>query len=126
MATKDRIYQGDTFPVKYECRKPNLEDTRDSRGLPATPISASIRVYDSINSAFLELGGPGVYDVDAEITAATGTDAGDLGAMVTYTLPATFTQVSGDYTLFLTAEFADSPTNVILTENRRYKVEEYR
>jgi hypothetical protein len=123
MATKDRIYGGDTLPVAYECRMPNEEAENDSRGLPATPISAIIRIYNTTIGEFLEIGGVGVSYVNATIEPAEGSLPSDRGAVIRYVVPSVLTQEPGDYTLFMTATFSGG---IVLTENRKYKVEEFR
>lgn len=123
MATKDRIYSGDTLPVAYECRKPNEDDPNDSRGLPVTPISAIARVFNSTLGLFLEIGGVGVDFEPCTIEVQEGLTASDRGGVVRYTVEAVNTMEPGDYTLFITSTFGDGN---VLTENRRYKIEEYR
>ena len=123
MALKERIFPGDTLPIAYECRKPDPDNDRNTAGLPATPDSAYVRLLNRQTGIFVEIGGPGDDTVDAEITPATGTSYMDKGAIVRYTLPSTYTQEPGDYTLYMTAVFADG---AILTEDRLFKVNEYR
>ena len=92
-------------------------------GLPATPLSAHVRLLDRQTGQFIDIGGAGDDTADATITPATGTTWSDKGAIVKYTLPAEFTEESGDFTLLTTAVFADG---VILTEDRVFKVLEFR
>ena len=120
---KEKIFQGDTLPVALECRKPNPDDPNDSRGLPATPTSATARVYDSLNEVFLFIGGGTDDTADCTIVAQTGIDPDDKGAIVSYTVPSAFTAEAGDYKLFITAVF---PDGAILTEDKAFKVLELR
>jgi hypothetical protein len=123
MATKDRIYPGDTLPVAYECRMPDEDNPNNSNGLPATPTIAVARVFNSTVGEFLEIGGPGVFEDAVAIEAQEGNGQYDKGGVLRYTVDSVFTVDPGDYTLFITATFANG---VKLTENRKYKIEEYR
>jgi len=123
MATKDRIYSGDTLPVAYETRKPNEDDPNDSRGLPVTPIAAIATVYNSTVGEFLEIGGVGILFDTCTIEPQEGIAPSDKGGVIRYVVKADVTSEPGDYTLFIKAEFTG---DIILTENRRFKVEEYR
>lgn len=118
-ADRTTIYVGDSFPVSYECRRPNPDDGMGGTyGLPDTPIDARVEVKQRDGTS-LELGGSGVYVVTAEIIPQTGITSNDRGGLINYTVPPAFTQEAGDFTLYLTGIFADG---AILTENRRFKV----
>jgi hypothetical protein len=113
------IYVGDSFPVSYECRRPDPDDGMGgSYGLPDTPIDARVEIKLRDGTS-LPLGGEGVYVVTAEIIPQTGSGPNDRGALINYTVPPAFTQEAGDFTLYMTGIFADG---AILSENRRYKV----
>lgn len=114
---------GDSFPVSYECRRPDPDaGMGGSFGLPDTPIDARAEVKRRDGTS-LELGGAGVYVVTAEIVPQTGTSVSDRGGVINYTVAPIFTQVAGDYTLYITGIFSDG---AVLTEERRFKVREKR
>lgn len=124
MADIEKIFQGDTLPVSYECRRPDPDDPiRYSGGWPATPVSAYARVRDTLSEVFLEIGGPGVITAPCTIEPATGSSRNDRGALVNFVVSSEFTQVPGTYVLYITAEFSDG---AILTEDRKYRVNEFR
>lgn len=123
IADKEKIFVGDTFPVAYEMRKPDTVDTRNTLGLPAQPSSAYARLYDRQIGDFLPIGGTGVFQVPVTIEPKTGDLKTDRGAILKYTVPTTFTQNPGTYTLWITAVFADG---AILTEDRPFQVLEPR
>ena len=91
--------------------------------MPAQPTSAFARLYDRQTGAFVAIGGPGDFEVPATIDPKTGDLATDKGAILRYTLPGTFTQSEGTFTLFITAIFADG---AILTEDRPFQILEFR
>ncbi len=111
------------MPIAYECRKPDPDNDRNTAGLPATPSSATVRLLNRQTGVFVDIGGAGDDTVDATIEAATGSTWQDKGAIVRYTLPSTFTTEPGDYALYVTAVF---PDGAILTEDRLFKINEYR
>ena len=113
------IYVGDSFPVSYECRRPDPNGVvGGAYGLPDTPIDARAEVKRRDGTS-LELGGAGVYTATPEIVAQTGTTSADRGGLINFTVAPTFTQEAGDFTLYITGIFSDG---AILTEERRYKV----
>jgi len=117
------IYVGDSFPVSYECRRPDPNgNVGGSYGLPDTPIDARAEVKRRDGTS-VELGGTGVYVVTPEIIPQTGTGTSDLGGLINFTVAPAFTQTAGDYTLYITGIFEDG---AILTEERRYKVRDKR
>jgi hypothetical protein len=115
MATGEtiRVYTGDTLPVAYECRQPDPDDPTNSEGIPAIPISAKARLLSRSTGTFVELGGTGVTEVDADIE----------GNIVRYTVPSAFTLIPSDYLLYVTVTFADGNK---LTEDQKFKVQEFR
>jgi hypothetical protein len=120
---REQIFPGDTLPIAYECRKPDVVDPiRQDRGLPTTPDSAFVRVKDQ-DDEWLEIGGVGLTTVPATITPQTGETAYDTGAIISYTLPSEFTQIPGNYTMFITAIFSG---DIIRTEDKKFRVLEYR
>lgn len=120
---REQIFPGDTLPVAFECRKPDPDDPiHQDRGLPTTPLSAFVRVKDQ-DDEWMEIGGPGSTTAPATIVPQTGVTSRDTGAIVKYTLGESFTQTPGNYTLFLTAEFED---DIVLTEDKKYRVLEFR
>lgn len=121
--TKKRIFPGDTFPVAFECRQPDTENPRNVSGLPDQPILAHVRVLNKQAGEFLALGGVGVEEASAVIEPKTGDLMADKGAIIRYTVDSAFTQTPGDFVLLMTAEFSDG---AILTEDRQYKVNEFR
>lgn len=122
-AKREQIFPGDTLPVAYECRKPDTDDPiHQSRGLPVTPDSAYVRMKDQ-DDAWIEIGGPGSTTAPATVIPATGATYADTGGIVKYTLPSTFTQIPGNYTLFITAIFDG---DFILTEDKKLRVLEFR
>lgn len=123
MSERERIFQGDTLPIVYETRKPNPDDPRDSRGLPVTPSSAVARLFDRQGQTFLPVGGGTVITAACTIEPQTGPEEQDRGALVSYTVPAQFTAVPGDYSLYITATF---PDGAVLTEDRQFKILEFR
>lgn len=120
---RERIFPGDTLPVTYECRKPNPDDRDDSRGLPATPDSAFVRLFNRQTGEFVDIGGPGDTTAPATITPATGAEPENVGALVSYTVGSEFTQEPGDYALMITSVF---PGGAILTEDKIFKINEFR
>ena len=123
MAIKQKIMPGDTYPVKFEARKPDPTNIHDSYGLPQTATSASVQLYDATGGAFIEIGGTGITTVFATVTAPTGSTSSDTGSVITYTLPSAFTAVPGDYVLFVTVTLVDGNKK---TEDIRFKVNEWR
>jgi len=120
---REGIFIGDTLPVAYECRRPDpIDPLHYQNGVPATPISATVKVIDQ-DETWLPLGGPGTTEADMEITPATGVTRQDTGAIIKYTLPSSFTVVEGNYTMFITATFDNG---VILTEDKKFRVLPYR
>ena len=107
----------------YEVRKPNPDNPNDSYGLPTPVSSAFARILDGLSGEFIEIGGPGVLTETVTITQPTGTTASDKGAILTYKVKSDHTQEPGDYTLLITAVFQDGSR---LTEDRRYKILEFR
>ena len=113
------IYEGDSFPVSYECRRPDPDGgLGGSYGLPDTPIDARAEVKRRDGTS-LELGGPGIYVVTPEIIPQLGPSVNDRGGLINFTVAPAFTQEAGDYTLYITGIFDDG---AILTEERRFKV----
>lgn len=121
--TKIRIFPGDTLPIAYECRRPDVANYRNTIGLPDQPVSATVRILNKQTGEFIDIDGVGVTVAPCTITPKTGTESTDTGAIVRYTVEADLTQTPGDYTLLMTAVFADG---AILTEDKRYKVNEFR
>jgi hypothetical protein len=120
---RQQIFPGDTLPVSYECRKPDVSDPiHQSRGLPTTPDFAYVRVKNQ-DDEWLEIGGPGIETATATIMPQTGTNPQDTGGIIKYTLPSEFTEIPGNYTLFTTAVFDGE---IILTEDKKFRVLEYR
>jgi len=107
---KSRVFTGDSFPVTYECRKPDPDDPNNPKGIPAYPTSGYARVVqtDAAVPDFLPIGGPGVFQAPASID----------GNIISYTFPETFT-LPGTYKIFVTAVFPGGST---LTEDRILKV----
>ena len=117
------IYVGDSFPVSYECRRPDPDGGMGaSYGLPDTPIAAQAEVINRAGES-IPLGGVGVTVVPAEVVAQEGNAVGDRGALINFTVAPEFTQTAGDYTLYITGIFSDG---AILTEERRFKVKDKR
>jgi hypothetical protein len=113
------IYTGDSFPVSYECRRPDPDGGMGgSFGLPDEPDEARAELKNRAGEA-VELGGAGVFVVPAEIIPKTGNTVQDRGAIINFTVQPIFTQEAGDFTLYITGVFADG---AILTEERRFKV----
>src|SRR5688500_9091413 len=113
------IYVGDSFPVSYECRRPDPDGNMGgSYGLPDTPIDAKAEVLRR-DGTQVELGGVGVPIVTAEIIEQTGPLVNDRGGLINFTVQPMFTQEAGDYTLYITGIFDDG---AILTGERRFKV----
>jgi hypothetical protein len=123
MATKDKIFPSDTYPIKLECRQPDPLNPDDSLGLPITPLSAKATLMDSATGAFLPIGGTGVFQQNASITAATGSTRDHTGGIISYTVAATWTAEPKDLVLFIQATFAGG---YVLTENRNIKILEFR
>lgn len=115
--TKDRIYIGDTYPVVIEHRiaDPTANPGTQNRGIPADVNSAFAKVWSLQANDYLDIGGPGIDQINANIVAATST----VGALISYTVPSEFTLVTGDYSVFITFEYG---TNQVSTIRRRYKV----
>jgi hypothetical protein len=113
------IYVGDSFPVSYECRRPDPDGGMGgSYGLPDTPIDGRVQLIRR-DGTIIEIGGAGVTTVTPEIVPQVGTGVNDRGGLINYTVPPIFTQDAGDYTLYITGIFDDG---AILTEERRFKV----
>lgn len=107
---KDHVFTGDSYPMAYECRKPDPDDPYNPKGIPAYPISGYARVVqtDAVTPDFLPIGGPGVFQAPATID----------GNIISYVFPEEFT-LPGTYKIFLTAVFPGGST---LTEDRQLKV----
>lgn len=113
------IYVGDSFPVSYECRRPDPDGGMGgSYGLPDTPIDGRVQLIRR-DGTIIEIGGAGVTTVTPEIIPQVGVGVNDRGGLINYTVPPIFTQDAGDYTLYITGIFDDG---AILTEERRFKV----
>lgn len=122
-ADRTTIYVGDSFPVSYECRRPDPSGgLGGSFGLPDEPIDARAEVKRRDGTS-VALGGTGVFVVTPDIIPKTGTTASDRGALINYIVLPIHTQIAGDYTLYITGIFEDG---AILTEERRFKVREKR
>lgn len=120
---REGIFPGDTLPVAFECRQPDPTDPiHQDRGIPATPDTAFVRVKDQ-DDVWLELGGVGVTTVSMTITPATGITARDTGAIISYTLSSTFTQIPGNFTMYITAIFNG---DLIRTVDKKFRVLEFR
>lgn len=122
MATKERVYAGDTFSVVFECRKTDIDNVkRNSNGLPDEPANAYAKVYNTLDEVYLEVGGVG--DITAPVTIVPMDLDTNRGALMKFTVDSEFTIEIGDYTLILTAEFADG---AVETKTVKYKVIEQR
>lgn len=116
---KQNIFIGDTFTALLECRQPDLDDPRNNKGLPATPVIATAKIRNKFDEVFLPIGGPGVFEDTVPITPQTGNTTNDRGAFLKYTVDTAFTTTTGDYVLFITAEYLDGE---VVTEDIRYKI----
>ena len=117
------IFPGDTLAIAFECRKPDTLDPLEyQRGQPVTPDSAYVRVKDQ-DDVWFELGGVGIEEAPMTIVPQTGNTYSDTGAIIKYTLPAIWTLVPGNYTIFATATFSDG---LIRTEDKKFRVLEFR
>lgn len=118
--TKPRIYVGDTFPIVIEHRlvdtSPTPISATQNRGVPADVDTAVISLWSVASAAYLELGGVGITEVAATITPATST----VGALITYTITPSFTQVAGDYAAFVSFSYDGGQ---VTTVRQRYKVQ---
>jgi len=124
MTLREKIYPGDSYLMSVEARKTDPDNPHDSRGIPADVLSAVARVLDSLTGEFVDIGGPGITVVDAQVVPM----AGDTGAIVSYLFPDDFTQEAGSFKIFLRCffnEFVDGE-QIILTEDRAVIVNEYR
>jgi hypothetical protein len=108
---KDRIYIGDTYPIALRCKK--KDPANQYNEIAATPVQAKVILYDQGQDTYLDLGGPGVQEVSANIDAD----------VVSYTIPGAFHAAESDLTAFVTITFDD---NQVVTEPRKYKVREKR
>lgn len=109
---RDKIFPEDALPVAYECRVIDV-DSGNSYGEPAEPIEAYARILDKTTGEFMLLSSD-IYG-PVEIVPKTSTT----GAILKYTVTSDFTVVPGDYTIFITAVYADG---TITTEDRDFKV----
>lgn len=123
MATKENIFPNDTFTVMFEGRKPDLTTLSDSYGLPATIVSGTARLYDSLAGLFVEIGGTGITTLPVTVAAPSGTLRSDRGSIVTFTLPQAFTALPNTYTLYITMIFDDGN---VRTEDIKLKVNEFK
>lgn len=123
MAEREKIHPGDTLPVTFEMRRRDPTNRNNSEGVPATPVSAYARLLDKGVGTFIEIGGPGELTAPCTIEAQTGATSRDRGGLVSYTLTSEFTTIPGNYTIYITATFADG---VILTEDKVFQILEFR
>lgn len=116
VTTKTRIFTGDTFNIIEEHRipDPTANPANMNRGVPGSVQTATVQVWSLQAGTYLALGGTGVTVVPATITPKTST----VGALIEYTVPSSFTQNTGDYSLFLTLTFDGE----VKTIRYRYKV----
>ncbi len=122
MAEREKIFKGDTFPITMEVRRPDESSSYNTEGIPAQPDRAFARVVEGQTSQFLQLGGPGILEVPVAIIPMTSTK----GALLKYTVPKGFTQTPGDYILLISAVWGVGADELIVTEDRRYRVLDYR
>lgn len=115
--SRPKIFPGDTFPVVYEARQVDQQNFGNVDGLPEAVVSATAKVRSLNDDAWLELGGVGVTEVEIDVVPPNG----DIGAMLSYTIPSAFT-VEGDYYIYITAVFGDEE---VFTINRKFTVMEF-
>ncbi len=113
-ADKIIIFTGDTFKVTYESLQPGTADVYDPNNygfekVPALPDSAFAQVWDITSQAYLELGGVGIDQAEADVDQHK----------VSFTLDEAFTQNSGSYKIYITAVYPDGQK---VTEMRAFKV----
>jgi hypothetical protein len=113
---RPRIFPGDTFPVVYEARAIDLENVGNVHGEPEVVNAGTARVFNQDTSTWVELS-PGETEVDVEITPPNG----DVGALLSYTVPATVT-VEGEYLIYVKGVFPDGE---VYTLSRRFQVQEF-
>ena len=112
---RDRIYPEDAFNVVYETRV--IEDTESSSyGVPAQPIEGYARILDKTTGQWLVLGTDeyGTVEIDPMTSSR--------GALIKFRVTPIITANPGDYTIFMTAVFADG---TVQTEDRDFKVLEF-
>jgi hypothetical protein len=109
--------------VSFEARKTDPDNQDLSYGLPASVVSATAKMLDSTLGTFIDLGGLGVKEVPCSIVPPTGETVSDTGAIISFLLSPPFTATPGDYVLFIRCIFDNG---VILTEDRKVKVNEFR
>lgn len=111
---KINIYVGDSFAVLYEVRQLNPNNKMQSEGSPTDPLTAFVRCKnDASDDLFLLTG------TEEEAPMLIEPSTADRGAILSYLLPAIFTDTPGNYEMFITATFSDGD---VITQNRRFTV----
>lgn len=112
--TKPKIFVGDSFAVLYEVRQLDPDNKMRPEGTPIDPLTAFVRCKnDSAEDLFLLTGTEEEAPMEIEPSTA------NRGALISYTLPAIFTDTPGNYEMFITATFTDGD---VVTQNRRFQV----
>ena len=115
--SRPKIFPGDTLSIVYEARKVDANDFKNVQGLPEEVLDATAKVRSLDNDTWVEIGGVGVTEVDAQVAPSNG----NTGAIISYTFPSSVS-IEGDYIIYIKAVFADGD---VYTANRKFQVQEF-
>lgn len=126
MSEREVFYLNDLPILVFEARRPSATAFHDPDGLPAEPVNAELRFFNATNGAFVEVDGSDMIPLGPEgsslyIVAMDETQ--DRGALIYVKVPIEVTSVSGNYTAYVTTEYADG---LRITHDQRLQVLEHR
>lgn len=122
---RETFFPGDRPHLVYEARRPSMSRFDDPDGVPAEPTDVIVKVFNATDGTMVQFEG-GVTELDilsGYIDITPMNEAEDTGAIITIRIPPEVVDTPGNYTVYISAEFADL---LRITTDQRLQISEYR
>ena len=126
MTDRETFYIDDTPILVYEARRPDIDRSDDFDGVPAQPSDVEVKIYSGTDGELLVVDGSTTIPLGPEgsllFMSAMDEDE-DKGAYIYVRIPEEMSSVTGNYTMYITTEYADG---MRITHSQRVQIAEYR
>lgn len=126
MSDRETFFPNDRPILVYEARRPSIDRFDDPDGVPAQPTDLELRIFNGTSGTMVLVEGSEVVPlgVSGDTLFMTPMDAeNDRGALIYIAIPGEVADVPGNYTLYITTEYADG---LRLTHDQKLQISEYR
>jgi hypothetical protein len=126
MTDRETFFPNDTPILVYEARRPDIHRSDDFDGIPAQPDDVWMQIFSGTDGTLLEIDGSTTIPLGPEGTylyMSAMDETEDRGAYIYVRVPEDMSANPGNYTLYITSEYADG---MRITHSQRIQISEYR